>query len=137
MRYVCFRFPRNLWVFSQHFKRLRSIHKSQFTLSTQLILLLDLVIPSHRRSTTASPETYTLYIAKPLTNPFPNTAKAFGSRKEKDKVSFFDSEVMLLTNGVWDEIKFCLSWRKASKVSKCQIYQQHLFRAAGNCEISY
>ena len=85
------------------FKRLRSIHKGQFTLSTQLILLLDLVILSHRRSTTVSPETYTLYIAKPLTNLFPNTAEAFGSGKEKDKVSFFDSEVMLLTNGVWGE----------------------------------
>ena len=105
MRYVCFRFPRHLWVFSQHFKRLRSIHKGQFTLSTQLILLIDPVILSHHRSSTVSPETCPLYIAKLLTNPFPNTADTFASRKEKDKVSFFDSKVMLLTNSVWDKKK--------------------------------
>ena len=105
MRYVGFRFPRHLWVFSQHFKRLRSIHKGQFTLSTQLILLIDPVILSHHRSSTVSPETCPLYIAKLLTNPFPNTADTFASRKEKDKVSFFDSKVMLLTNSVWDKKK--------------------------------
>ena len=118
MKYVCCRFPRHLWVFSQHFKRLRSIHKGQFTLSTQLILLIDPVILSHRRSSTVSPETCPLYIAKPLTNPFPNTADAFASRKEKDKVSFFDSKVMLLANSVWGKKKFCLSCRKKCRSVK-------------------
>ena len=104
------------------------------------------VILSHRRSTTVSLETYYLYISKPPTNPFPNITGLFTSNsgKEKEEVSFFDSKVMLSTNDVWVKKKLCLRWRIASKMKKelpsvvCQIYQLHLFRAAGfTYQISY
>ena len=73
-----------------------------------------------------------------------NWAIHFEFREGKRRGKFFDSKVMLSTNDVWVKKKPCLRWRIASKVKKelpsvvCQIYQLHLFRAAGfTYQISY